>query len=74
MPVYEYICNKCSREFERLVFGQATVTCTECGSQDVRKKMSSFGMGGGKKASPSGGGSRSSGCGSCSGSSCSSCH
>jgi putative FmdB family regulatory protein len=69
MPIYEYICNKCSEEFEKLVFGKKAVDCPKCSSKDIKKKMSSFGMSGVDK--PFAG--ESSGCTSCSKSSCSSC-
>ncbi|MDA8171212.1 MAG: zinc ribbon domain-containing protein [Nitrospiraceae bacterium] len=72
MPIYEYKCSKCSEEFEKLVFSQSRVNCPKCGSEEVKKKLSTFGMSGMGK--PSAGGGQSSGCGSCSSSSCSSCH
>ncbi|MDA8082463.1 MAG: zinc ribbon domain-containing protein [Nitrospiraceae bacterium] len=73
MPIYEYTCNACKEAFEKLVFSTTVVVCPACASPDVRKKMSTFGMGGGEK--PSAGPSRSgAGCGSCSKGSCSTCH
>ena len=45
MPIYEFECTNCSEEFEELVFGTASIielTCPECGSQDVVKKISTF--------------------------------
>lgn len=69
MPIYEYRCSACGEEFELLVFGDKKVTCTKCGSEDVKKKFSVFGMSGVEK--PFAG---SSGCSSCgSGGACSSC-
>lgn len=70
MPVYEYRCNACKKEFERLVFGNQVMKCPDCGSADVTKKMSVFGMSGVENP---GTGSGSSACGSCSGKSCSTC-
>ena len=72
MPIYEYACEKCGTRFERLVSPgkDKDVVCAECGSADVRKIVSCFGIGGGSsrlKAS-------SSGCTSCSTKSCSTCH
>jgi putative FmdB family regulatory protein len=69
MPIYEYICNKCGEEFEKLVFGNKTVNCQKRSSDDVKKKLSLFGMSGVEK--PFSGSS--SGCTSCSKTSCSSC-
>ena len=42
MPIYEYKCNKCENEFEKLVFAgdDKEVSCPECKSGDVSKKMS----------------------------------
>ncbi|NOX21354.1 MAG: zinc ribbon domain-containing protein [Nitrospirae bacterium] len=70
MPIYEYKCNSCGAEFEKLVFGATEVHCPECDSTELTKKFSVFGMSGVEK--PFAG---SSGCSSCSssGSGCSSC-
>ncbi len=40
MPIYEYLCNACANEFEKLVFAGDTpdITCPECRSRDVTKK------------------------------------
>ncbi len=69
MPIFEYKCNACGEDFEKLVFGSQTVICPQCDSEDIRKKFSTFGMSGVEN-------SGSSGCSksSCSGKSCSSCH
>jgi len=42
MPIYEYRCDTCKKEFEKLVFaGDASdITCPECKSDKVVKKMS----------------------------------
>jgi putative FmdB family regulatory protein len=71
MPLYEFSCKNCGRQFESLVTAgrEKDVVCVECGSADVRKMISCFGIGGGSsriKAS-------SSGCTSCSTKSCSTC-
>ena len=61
MPLFEYKCRKCSHEFEALVVGSRRPVCPKCKSDDLEKKVSSFGMGAGLF----GGWSRpSSGCGS----------
>ncbi|MBP1770448.1 MAG: zinc ribbon protein [Candidatus Aminicenantes bacterium] len=72
MPLYEYACKNCGKRFECLVSPgkESEVVCDKCGSADVRKLISGFGIGGGGsriKAS-------SSGCKSCSSGSCSTCH
>ena len=42
MPIYEYKCNKCENEFEKLVFAgeDKNIFCPECTSRDIYKKMS----------------------------------
>jgi putative FmdB family regulatory protein len=48
MPMYEYRCQVCNSEFEQLVRSMATcadVRCPNCGSKDVKKAWSVFGMG-----------------------------
>ncbi|MBN1572868.1 MAG: zinc ribbon domain-containing protein [Deltaproteobacteria bacterium] len=63
MPIYEYICNSCSEEFEELVLGSKDdVVCKKCASGDVRKKMSGFAVKGSEKTVASSGGSACSGC------------
>ena len=69
MPIYEYACNQCGEDFEKLVFGSAIVDCPKCNSKDIKKKLSSFGMSGVDK--PFAGSV--SGCTSCSKSTCTSC-
>ncbi len=71
MPIYEYKCNSCGAEFEKLVFGSQKVTCPDCSSDDLTKKFSVFGMSGVEK--PFAGSSGCSSCGSSGSSKCSSC-
>jgi putative FmdB family regulatory protein len=45
MPIYEFICEECFEEFEELVgFNQSEIqlNCPACGSELIRKKVSSF--------------------------------
>jgi putative FmdB family regulatory protein len=71
MPIFEYKCDECDEEFEKLVMGSnPEIECPKCGSKKVTKKFSLFGVSGGDKPAPSSGGS---GCSSCSSSSCSTC-
>jgi len=43
MPIYEYQCEKCNHNFEKLVFSSSdeTLECPECGFKKVKKLMSS---------------------------------
>lgn len=41
MPIYEYSCDACGAEFDKLVrMGAPTPPCPECGAGDVRKLIS----------------------------------
>lgn len=45
MPIYEYRCNRCEREFSRLFLNQRevkNVKCKYCGSSDLNKLVSAF--------------------------------
>lgn len=47
MPVYEYRCAKCGERFEKFVrsaSAQAEVVCPRCGSTEVQKMVSLFGL------------------------------
>ena len=42
MPIFEYQCTHCKKEFERLVFAgeEGKINCPDCASSDIIKKMS----------------------------------
>ena len=45
MPIYEYRCKECEERFEQLVSLRAEhppVTCPRCGTQEIRKLLSTF--------------------------------
>jgi len=70
MPIFEYKCQDCEKEFEKLVSGaNPEVLCPNCNSKNIKKKFSVFGMSGVEKQVSSG-----SSCNTCSSSSCSTCH
>ncbi|MFW5730504.1 MAG: FmdB family zinc ribbon protein [Desulfonatronovibrionaceae bacterium] len=80
MPIHEYCCHKCNKEFEEIVLSSdETVVCPECGSDRVEKFMSAckFRTGGPiVSGSPSANAVTSrgkSGCAGCSGGNCSTC-
>jgi putative FmdB family regulatory protein len=74
MPIYEYHCEDCGREFECLVLGREVPQCPACKGQKVGKLMSACGFvskaKGGQTVKASAG---TSGCSGCSSSSCAGC-
>lgn len=42
MPIFEYICKKCSHQFEALVQGNKSVACPSCQSKQLEKQLSVF--------------------------------
>ncbi len=74
MPIYEYICTACETRFEALrSFSKADdpISCDNCQSDETHRAVSAaFAHSGGRVVA---GSSASSGCGTCSGGSCSSC-
>jgi putative FmdB family regulatory protein len=57
MPVYEYACLECGREFERYVrTWNEAVTCPACATERVEKQLSTFAMAGGAPRGGGGGG------------------
>jgi len=61
MPIFEYDCLNCREPFMMIHGAQANnVKCPKCGSEDIKKKISSFnsckpGCGGGSKGGFGGG-------------------
>ena len=77
MPIFEFHCVKCDKDFEKLVFGNdPDVECPHCGQKDVQKLMSTcaFKVGSHSFMSvPSSSSKSSSSCTGCSATSCSTC-
>jgi putative FmdB family regulatory protein len=45
MPLFEFVCTDCNQPFEELLRSSSAiveVTCPTCGSQQVKKKLSTF--------------------------------
>ena len=42
MPIYEYQCKGCGRDFEALVRSSTRVECPHCQSTTLEKKLSAF--------------------------------
>ena len=77
MPIYEYMCNACGKDFETLVMGSFKPQCPSCESGDLSRLMSkcgfvskSSGPGGQVQTTTSAG---SSGCAGCSSTNCGPC-
>jgi len=64
MPLYEYVCRKCSHPFEELVFGDAKPHCPACDDENVEKVLSAHTVGRSAGTKPSLAG-RAGPCGSC---------
>jgi putative FmdB family regulatory protein len=72
MPIFEYHCEKCQGDFEKIVFNiQSKVACPLCQSNKVKRKVSAFSF---KSSSKFVASSKSGGCSSCSSHHCSTCH
>jgi putative FmdB family regulatory protein len=45
MPIYEYRCRGCGKDFEKYVHAASTaVACPACAGADVTRKLSVFGL------------------------------
>jgi putative FmdB family regulatory protein len=43
MPIYEYVCTRCEKEFEKLLWrSDDPVECPACGAPEVKRRLSSF--------------------------------
>lgn len=75
MPIFEYKCPKCGKEFEELVLSEAkAVPCPACGATKTKKVLSKCCFkSGGTGTSVGSVGKSSSGCAGCSGGNCSTC-
>jgi putative FmdB family regulatory protein len=66
MPIYEYICRSCEKQFEAIVSSERVAECPACKSQELEQQLSAFAVGAPKgkgrfeKSAPS-----ASPCGSC---------
>jgi putative FmdB family regulatory protein len=85
MPIYEFNCTKCKKDFEVLIMNQSEpVHCPHCYSETAERLMSGFsraGQGGEDNWDSYDGGSGGydnlgggGGCAGCAGGSCASCH
>ncbi len=73
MPIFEFLCQNCGKEFEYLVFRtDEEVKCPECGQLSVNKLMSTCAAKVGQKFTSTSKAGAS--CSGCTATSCSTCH
>jgi len=74
MPIYEYHCNACNKDFEFFQMKKNELpVCPNCRNNNVQKLASRFGLSGGSKDDISSQSSTSSACATCHSGSCSTC-
>jgi putative FmdB family regulatory protein len=74
MPIYEYICEDCSTEFEKIVINkQQEITCPKCSSKKNTIQLSVFSSATGNGSSSKSSGGFTGGGGGCCGGGCG-CH
>jgi putative FmdB family regulatory protein len=50
MPIYEYECRGCGRQFEALVNGSIKAQCPACQGDDLQRMLSVFAVGSTEKS------------------------
>ncbi|MFB0532132.1 MAG: zinc ribbon domain-containing protein [Desulfatiglandales bacterium] len=69
MPIFEYRCLECDKDFELLVFGNQEVSCPACEGNNVKRLLSVFSH----KSDGDFSSSHGSSCSSCGATSCGTC-
>ncbi|HYY69930.1 MAG TPA: zinc ribbon domain-containing protein [Terriglobales bacterium] len=46
MPIFEYVCQGCGKQFEVLVRGAEKLHCPQCNSTHLEQQLSAFAMAG----------------------------
>jgi len=74
MPIYEYHCKDCGKNFECLIIGSDTPKCTGCSSENAARLMSACGfLSKGSTGETVGASAGASSCTGCSANSCAGC-
>jgi len=75
MPIFEYHCDDCGRDFEALVSpGEQVSECKHCRSEHIRRRFSSFSTRTDTYTSSNRDSAITSSCASCNSGHCSTCH
>ncbi|MGB2591851.1 MAG: zinc ribbon domain-containing protein [Candidatus Acidiferrum sp.] len=71
MPIYEYVCDDCQAQFEKIVINkQQEISCPKCASKKATIQLSVFATANANGSSAKSSGGSSSGGGCCGGCSC----
>lgn len=71
MPIYEYTCPSCAKDFEKLLRRtDEAVACPSCGDANPRRRLSSFSFSSGAGSASFAPSCDSGGCSPCSGGAC----
>ena len=64
MPLFEFVCKKCGKKFEKIVFStdKEEIECPQCKSKEVEKQFSLFSANSSEHKSPDCAAKQSSGC------------
>jgi len=74
MPIYEFHCNRCNKDFEMLIIGSDKPSCPVCKTDDIHKLMSACGFTSkGEQGQTTRASAGQSSCAGCSAGSCASC-
>jgi putative FmdB family regulatory protein len=50
MPIFEYVCDCCQENFEKLVRSEEKISCPKCNSESLTKQFSTFGLSNGSSS------------------------
>jgi putative FmdB family regulatory protein len=74
MPIYEFHCNRCNKDFEMLLMGSDKPICPTCKTDDIYRLLSACGfLSKGEQGQTTRASAGQSSCSGCSATSCSSC-
>jgi putative FmdB family regulatory protein len=46
MPIFEYVCSGCGKQFEAIVYGSHKPECPSCHGSELEQQLSKFAVGG----------------------------